>query len=415
MLSDAGALLLKPTVSTALVSCVTVLVAYVMLAKSKADKSWAVAVFSRELLGSVVMVFCGFTPGPFLGHFGGWEEWTAHFGGILLTDYIFGGHFNPAVSFAFFVHREISLAQLFVLWAAQMAGGVLAFPLLQACSSPYGIEIGGPAVAEGVSLEQAMWAEFAATFLLLAAVFTCCTTWLGPHWAFRQSLIAVSIRCICVLNGGATGPAMNPMLATTWALFKHHGHESFPPLAGEHYLVYWVASVGGALAFTTLWSLVWAGGLFSSSDKSESPTTVEQAWAAHLKHFETLNPEDKEDPSWAKILLDYEDDATLVMSILTDDEKDNGKSISMAPSKKGKKGVLVYLQSTRTESDKEQADEVIVDEATRSVFLKWHSATSAIHGTDTYFFSDQFKIARQHTTMSQHTTSQRGKETATAR
>lgn len=50
-----------------------------------------------------------------------------------------------------------------------------------------------------------------------------------------------------------------------------------------------------------------------------------------------------------------------------------------------------------------EADEVVVDEATRSVFLKWHSASTGIHGTDTYFFNGQFKIVRQHTTMGQRT------------
>lgn len=260
------------------------------------------------------MVFCCFTPGPFLGHLGGWEEWTAHFGGILLADYTCGGpHVNPAVSFAFFVWRKLSLAQVAVLWAAQMAGGVLAFPLLQACSSPYGVQIGGPSVASGVSLEQAMWGEFLGTFLLLAAVFVFCTTWLGAHWPIKQSLVAISIRGICILNGGATGPALNPMLGTTWALFKNHGHESFPLIGdkagNEHYLVYWLASIAGGCAASLLWSLIWSDGIFDrsssskESDRSKQATTVAEAWAAHSQLFEGLNLEDKQDLLWPKVLV----------------------------------------------------------------------------------------------------------------
>jgi glycerol uptake facilitator-like aquaporin len=312
------------------------------------------------------MVFCCFTPGPYLGSLGGWEEWIGHFCGILLADYVCGGpHVNPAVSFAFFVWRKLSFAQVCVLWSAQMAGGIVAFPLLQAVSTPYGVQIGGPMVRSGTPLVDAMWAEFIGTFLLLAAVYVFCTTWLGSHWAVKQSLVAVAIRIICILNGGVTGPALNPMLGTTWSLFVHG---SFPTSSDEHYLVYWVASVGGAVAATLLWSLVWGDGIFARGSIKAAPTTVAAAWAAHADRLEKLTRKDKSDPSWTQVpcflppctcggcelavslqmLVDYDQDAALVMSVMSDE----GKGPSMATSKKGSQGFLIYLQSTRRDSGK---------------------------------------------------------------
>jgi aquaporin Z len=46
---------------------------------------------------------------------------------ILLLGYISGGHFNPAVSFMFYINNELPLHELIVYIIAQLIGATLAF------------------------------------------------------------------------------------------------------------------------------------------------------------------------------------------------------------------------------------------------------------------------------------------------
>ena len=84
-------------------------------------------------------MFCCFPPGPFLGHLPGYEEWIAHALGILVADYTCGGpHVNPSVTFAMWAWRKLSFSEAVLRIGAQMAGGSLAFPLLQFFAGRYG-------------------------------------------------------------------------------------------------------------------------------------------------------------------------------------------------------------------------------------------------------------------------------------
>jgi hypothetical protein len=154
--------------------------------------------FARELLGTVLMVFCTFTPGPCFGHLGGFEATAAFFAGLLACDYIAGGPFvNPAVAAAFFAAGKLRFEELALVVAAQMAGGVLAFPLLQSAARPYSVTIGGPSVAAWVDVDTAVRSEAAATFLLVTAVFALCTTWIGEWWKVKHPILAAVIIALC--------------------------------------------------------------------------------------------------------------------------------------------------------------------------------------------------------------------------
>jgi len=50
-------------------------------------------------------------------------------------------------------------------------------------------------------------------------VYVLCTTWFGAYYWLRMPMLAGCIRTICVFYP-VTGPALNPMLGTTFALFK---------------------------------------------------------------------------------------------------------------------------------------------------------------------------------------------------
>jgi len=48
---------------------------------------------------------------------------------ILLMGGISGGHFNPAVSVMFYLHKDLTMEQLMVYIVAQILGAVLAFSM----------------------------------------------------------------------------------------------------------------------------------------------------------------------------------------------------------------------------------------------------------------------------------------------
>jgi len=58
-------------------------------------------------------------------------------------------------------------------------------------------------------------------------------------------MTAVAIRALIEFFPTA-GPAMNPMLATCWAVFGVGGKFEFPE-ENEHYFVYWLAPFAGAI------------------------------------------------------------------------------------------------------------------------------------------------------------------------
>ena len=71
--------------------------------------------------------------------------------------------------------------------AAQVAGGIVAFPFVQALSTPYGVTIGGPGIAPGTTFEDAVWSEGAATFVLVRGLecrvlWWVCRGWDGLRW-----------------------------------------------------------------------------------------------------------------------------------------------------------------------------------------------------------------------------------------
>ena len=87
---------------------------------------------------------------------------------------------------------------------------------------------------------------------VVGALVCSCTTWFGDGaydytkasnlvYVRKQSTFAAGLRLVIVL-GHRTGPAVNGMLATTWAFYKTGAFPRDP----DHYLVYWGAHVAGA-------------------------------------------------------------------------------------------------------------------------------------------------------------------------
>mmetsp|Transcript_8526 Transcript_8526/g.12364 ORF Transcript_8526/g.12364 Transcript_8526/m.12364 type:complete len:282 (+) Transcript_8526:35-880(+) len=220
--------------------------------------------FRQEFLGSLLMIACTFSAGKWVGSDSMRVAWTSHFLGVIAADYFAGGpHVNPAVTINMWCLGKASYTEAYVRIAAQMAGGLVAFPIYHALSEAMEWEpFGGPEFnmdeVEDHPVE-AFLSEFCASFCLFWLIYL--LNWElhfgGYHYIIKQGLTAVGIRALIELFPTA-GPAMNPMLATAWAVFGVGNKFEFPAEM-DHYLVYWVAP-GLAAIVASLTYVIFAGG-----------------------------------------------------------------------------------------------------------------------------------------------------------
>lgn len=85
-----------------------------------------------------------------------------------------GSQVNPSVSVAMFVHGAISFPGAIVRILAQLAAGMIAYPLLQKLSPSY-VGVGGPGLQDGISTTTGALAEFTLTFGLLTLIYLAIT------------------------------------------------------------------------------------------------------------------------------------------------------------------------------------------------------------------------------------------------
>jgi glycerol uptake facilitator-like aquaporin len=202
-------------------------------------------IFRREFLGTMLMIACTFSAGKWIGKESLRIAWSSHMMGVIVADYFGGGPFvNPAVTVSMWSLGKITYTEAYVAIAAQLGGGLVAFPLFHAISAAMEWEpFGGPEFQMGdkFATAEAFLSEFFATILLCFLIYT--VNWefnFGTyHYIIKQSMTAVGIRTLIQCFPTA-GPAMNPMLATTWNVFGV-GKTFEYPSNFEHYFVYWVA------------------------------------------------------------------------------------------------------------------------------------------------------------------------------
>lgn len=205
--------------------------------------------YRDEFIGTLLMIGLTFSPGKWIAEDSMYLAWAVHVVGVVAADKIGGGqHVNPSMSVAMFSLGKCDYTEMYVRIAGAMGGGLVAFPLFKALSDMLGwTSLGGPEFnADGDEDGSAAAAsEFFATFFLGLMVYL--VNWelnFGKHhYWIKQTLTALGIRALIQLFPTA-GPAMNPMLGTTWSVFAYNGF----PEDVRHYLVYWVASILGALA-----------------------------------------------------------------------------------------------------------------------------------------------------------------------
>jgi len=224
--------------------------------------------YIHEFIGTLLMVFFTFSAGKWIGENSLPVAWIAHAFGVVAADYIGGGpHVNPGVTLSMFALGKCSYTEAYVRIAGAMAGGLFAFPIFRGFSSTFGLTpLGGPGFLLDeddddihLKVSAAFFSEMSATFLLLMAIYF--LNWelnFGKyHYWIKQPLTAVAIRYLIEVFPSA-GPAMNPMLGTTWAVFSSDGNY---PSDAEHYWIYWAGPFVGATLASFVY-VIYAGGTF---------------------------------------------------------------------------------------------------------------------------------------------------------
>lgn len=219
-----------------------------------------VQAFRHEFVGTMIMIACTFSAGKWVGKENLRLAWTSHSIGVITADYVAGGpHVNPAVTVSMWSLGKCSYTEAYVRIAAQLGGGLISFPIYHAISAAMEWEpFGGPEFnmdKDEFATAEAFLSEFFATVLLCFVIYT--VNWefnFGTfHYIIKQSLTAFAIRALIEVFPTA-GPAMNPMLATSWAVFGV-GKKFEYPADFEHYFVYWIAPCSGALLASILYAI----------------------------------------------------------------------------------------------------------------------------------------------------------------
>jgi aquaporin Z len=128
--------------------------------------------------------------------------------------HISGGHFNPAVTFAFLVTRRIAPSLAGVYWLAQLAGGVFgALALRAAFPGALDLDKGVPVLSDTIGSGSGLLLEAILTFFLVWVIFA---TAVDPGGAFKSIAglaIGLTITFDILAAGPLTGAAMNPARA----------------------------------------------------------------------------------------------------------------------------------------------------------------------------------------------------------
>ncbi|MHB8642624.1 MAG: aquaporin [Gaiellaceae bacterium] len=148
--------------------------------------------------------------------------------------HISGGHFNPAITFGFWVTRKIETKGAAVYWLAQFAGATAAALLIKWLIPGDALGHGVPSVSV-ISPFEAMVLEAILTFFLVWVVFATAVDPRGSFASIAGLGIGLTITMDIFAGGRLTGAAMNPARAFG------------PELAGGHWANAWVWYAGPVL------------------------------------------------------------------------------------------------------------------------------------------------------------------------
>ena len=157
--------------------------------------------------------------------------------------HISGGHFNPAVTFGFWVTRRIESHLAAAYWFFQLTGALIAAFLLSAVlpnSQVDAVNLGAPAIGNGIGAGAGVVIEAILTFFLVWVIFATAADPRGAFATISGLAIGLTITLDIYIGGPYTGAAMNPARAFGPDLVQNFWSDAW---------VWWVGPlVGGALA-----------------------------------------------------------------------------------------------------------------------------------------------------------------------
>lgn len=162
---------------------------------------------------------------------------------IVALGHISGGHFNPAITIAFWVTRRVGTIRALLYWAAQFLGAIAAAYAIKSLlpdSAWAGRALGAITPDLGADLTRMQGIEWEAliTFFLVFVFFA---AMVDANSAFRPMAgfaIGLAVVMDVLIAGPFTGAALNPARVLGPALATHHW---------QNHGVYWAGPLFGAV------------------------------------------------------------------------------------------------------------------------------------------------------------------------
>jgi aquaporin Z len=126
---------------------------------------------------------------------------------IFAGGHVSGGHYNPAVSFAVFLKKKLSLQDLGLYWVAQLLAAVVA-----AIATIY-LKGGAVPTASNLDIPRALLAEFLFTFALCFVVLNVALAKANAGNSFYGWAIGFTVLVGAYAVGAISGGAFNPAVA----------------------------------------------------------------------------------------------------------------------------------------------------------------------------------------------------------
>ena len=133
---------------------------------------------------------------------------------VSAVGHISGGHFNPAITFAFVLTRRMALPLAGVYVAAQLAGALVAALALRAVFPDVAnLDAGVPVLNDAIGAGAGVLTEAILTFFLVWVVFATAADPRGTFTAIAGLAIGLTITVSILAGGSLTGAALNPARA----------------------------------------------------------------------------------------------------------------------------------------------------------------------------------------------------------
>lgn len=153
---------------------------------------------------------------------------------VTAMGHVSGGHFNPAVTFAFWGMGQISFRTTLGYLIAQLLGGLAGALVIGAVYGDGAVAAGTPAPGDGVGVVTATLMEAVLTFFLVWVILGAAY---NRQYSFAGLAIGLTVAMDILVGGPVSGAAMNPARVLGPAI-----------LGGEWtaHWVYWAGPLVGA-------------------------------------------------------------------------------------------------------------------------------------------------------------------------